>query len=226
MLDTADLDLETIAAERGAAERELTSAAAALTARRTKAGGALGKVVEQLLPDLGMPDGRFAVSLRPLDGVTEAGAEQVTFMVQLNPGMEARPLAQVASGGELSRLMLALKVVLSAHDAIPTLVFDELDQGVGGEVASQIATALADVAASRQVLVITHLPQIAARAAHHLIIAKRPRGGVATADVTVVTGEERLREIARMLGSATDPVTIQHAEELLRRADVKAGQPG
>ncbi len=113
--------------------------------------------------------------------------------------------------------MLALKVVLSGLDMIPTLVFDEVDQGIGGEVAVQVADALADVAASRQVLVITHLPQIAARAGHHLTIAKSSDGGIATSDIRVVDGEERVKEIARMLGDADGATTRKHAEELLKK---------
>ena len=106
------------------------------------------------------------------------------FTVQLNVGLDARPLARVASGGELSRLMLALKVVLARHDAVPTLVFDEIDQGVGGEVGARIGAALAEVAERHQVLVITHLPQIAARADQHLVVSKEARGGIATSDVS------------------------------------------
>ena len=217
MLDTADLDLEQLAGERTAAEEELTAAAGALTELRKKAATDLSLQVEKLLPGLGLPHGEFSVVFRQLDGVTESGAEQITFTVQLNPGLDPRPLAQVASGGELSRLMLALKVVLSGLDMIPTLVFDEVDQGIGGEVAVQVADALADVAASRQVLVITHLPQIAARAGHHLTIAKSSEGGIATSDIRVVEGEERVKEIARMLGDANGATTRKHAEELLKK---------
>src|SRR6185295_15864106 len=146
------------------------------------------------------------------------GAEDVVFEVQLNVGLEARPLAQVASGGELSRLMLALKVVLAQHDAIPTLVFDEIDQGVGAEVGSKVADALAQVGRSRQVLVITHLAQIAAHAASHLKVVKRPRKGVATAEVEVLERPARVEEIARLLGDPQDPALRRHAEELLNRS--------
>ncbi|MEE8133635.1 MAG: DNA repair protein RecN [Gemmatimonadales bacterium] len=217
MLDTADLDLEQLAGERLAAEQELSAAAGSLTDLRKTAAMDLSQQVERLLPGLGLPHGEFSVVFRQLDGVTESGAEQITFTVQLNPGLDPRPLAQVASGGELSRLMLALKVVLSGLDTIPTLVFDEVDQGIGGEVAVQVADALADVAASRQVLVITHLPQIAARAGHHLTIAKSSEGGIATSDICVVDGEARVKEIARMLGDADGATTRMHAEELLKK---------
>lgn len=222
LLDTADFDLERLSERRRAADAELEVAARALRAKRGKAAMRLAKALDGLLPGLGMPDGRFSVELRPLEAVTAAGADQVSFVVKLNPGLDARPLAQVASGGELSRLMLALKVVLAAHDRVPAVVFDEVDQGIGGEVALQVAEALWRVGQARQVLVITHLPQIAARAAHHLRVTKRPRGGIATADVSVLHGDERVQEVARMLGTADDPVVVQHARELLRQRGATA----
>jgi len=114
-------------------------------------------------------------------------------------------------------------VVLARHDAVPTLVFDEVDQGIGGEVAVKVAEALAEVGAARQVLVITHLPQIAAHAAHHVSIAKRARGGIATADVAVLDDAARVGEIARMLGRGEDPVVRRHAEELVKGGRRRTG---
>jgi DNA repair protein RecN (Recombination protein N) len=216
LLDTADFDLERLAERLNEAEEVLAKAADALSAKRKRAAKRLGKAVEGLLPGLGMPEGRFTVTVATAQHVNADGADAVTFVVQLNPGLDARPLADVASGGELSRLMLALKVVLAGHDAIPSLVFDEVDQGIGGEVAVKVADALRAVAERRQVLVITHLPQIASRAARHVTIAKRPKGGVATADVAMLDGAARVREIARMLGDGDDPVALRHAEELLK----------
>lgn len=218
LLDTADAELEDLARARKEAEERLKEAAARLTAKRKKAGKKLAQAVGQLLPGLGMPEGQLVVEVAPSGSITREGADQVTFLVRLNVGLEGRPLAQVASGGELSRLMLALKVVLAAHDAVPTLVFDEVDQGIGGEVALKVAEALGEVAASRQVLVITHLPQIAARAEHHVVVSKRAKGGIATADVTAVSGEERITELARMLGDPADPVVRNHAAGLLSKA--------
>lgn len=134
LLDTADLDLRNLAAEREAAAADFQRACAALSEKRGRAGQQLARQVNTLLPALGMPDARLRVNCSPLPAPRADGAEGVVFEVQLNAGMEARPLARVASGGELSRLMLALKVVLAEHDAVPTLVFDEVDQGIGGEV--------------------------------------------------------------------------------------------
>jgi DNA repair protein RecN (Recombination protein N) len=218
-LDTADNDLAALADRRVEAEKTLITASTALTTKRKTASARLSRAVERLLPGLGL-GGKFSVDLKPLDSPTANGADQVAFLVQLNLGLEARPLAQVASGGELSRLMLALKVVLAAHDAIPSLVFDEIDQGVGAEVGSKVAEALSQVGRTRQVLVITHLAQIAAHAASHLKVVKRPRKGVATAEVEVLDRPARVEEIARLLGDPQDPALRRHAEELLNRSFV------
>ncbi len=217
LLDTADLDLRAIAARRVAAEGALRSAADALSGRRRDASDRLARGVNRLLPQLGMPGGKLRVGLNSLSEPGSHGQESVQFNVQLNVGLEAKPLARVASGGELSRLMLALKVVLAKHDAIATLVFDEVDQGIGGEVGAQVGSALAEVAERHQVLVITHLPQIAARADHHLVVSKEPRGGIATSDVQQIHGEDRVGEVARMLGDAEGTAARRHAMELLGR---------
>lgn len=216
-LDTADDDLATLSERRATVERELQDACAALTKKRRAASTRLSRAVEDMLPGLGLPGGKFSVEIKPLESATGSGADQVAFLVQLNVGLEPRPLAQVASGGELSRLMLALKVVLAEHDAVPTLVFDEVDSGVGAEVGAQVAEALAKVGESRQVLVITHLAQIAARARHHVKVTKAPKQGVATADVSVLDAGERVEEVARLLGGGKDPALRRHAEELLSR---------
>ena len=223
LLDTADLDLRNLAEERAKAAAEFAQACAALTKKRVAGGKTLSQAVQELLPALGMTGGTFAARLQPRPTPYAHGAEDVVFEVMLNVGMDQRPLAKVASGGELSRLMLALKVVLAAHDAVPTLVFDEVDQGIGGEVGVRVGEALARVAgAERQALVITHLPQIAAYADHHLRVAKGKKGGVATSDVEVVEGEARVKEIGRMLGNADMETALRHAAELLRTASAKS----
>jgi DNA repair protein RecN (Recombination protein N) len=223
LLDTADLDLRNIAEERAKAASEFAQACDALTKKRTTGAKKLSRAVKKLLPSLGMPEGRFDVSFSHLPSPRGDGAEGITFDVELNPGMGARPLARVASGGELSRLMLALKVVLAAHDAVPTLVFDEVDQGIGGEVGVSVGEALHAVSREgRQALVITHLPQIAVYADQHLVVAKGAKGGVATSDVRVADGEVRTKEIARMLGDADMATARRHAAELLRTASEKS----
>ncbi|HTR19341.1 MAG TPA: DNA repair protein RecN [Gemmatimonadales bacterium] len=222
LLDTADLDLRSIAEQRGAAAADLGLASTALSEKRRAGGTTLAAAVNRQLPALGLPGGRFQVSLSPLPSPRRDGAEAVSFLVRLNEGMDAGPLSRIASGGELSRVMLALKVVLARHDAVPTLVFDEVDAGIGGQVANSVGEALRAVArgggGERQVLVITHLPQIAAFADGHVVVAKGAKGGVATSDVQPVRGELRTREIARMLGSPDMATALRHAEELLKTA--------
>ncbi len=218
LLDTAAFDLRTFATRIVAAESALTQLGAALTLRRQQAGEQLAREVSRLLPRLGLAGGELSVALDPLESVGSSGTEQVTLMIRLNRGMAAQPLARVASGGELSRLMLALKVVLARHDAVPTLVFDEIDQGIGGEVGARVGEALSQIAAGHQVLVITHLPQIAARADHHLRVAKATRSGIATSDVTTLHGEDRVLELARMLGDGEDDAARRLAVSLLRGA--------
>jgi DNA repair protein RecN (Recombination protein N) len=218
LLDTADLDLRSLGARRAAADAAFGQATKTLSERRRAAADRLARAVTRLLPRLGLRGGAISVALRPLEAAGAQGAEQVEFMARLNEGLDARPLARSASGGELSRLMLALKVVLARHDRIPTLVFDEVDQGIGGEVAAQVGAALAELGESRQVLVITHLPQIAARADRHLLVSKASRVGVATSDVSRLHGEDRVGELARMLGDADAETARRHAQTLLTDA--------
>lgn len=215
LLDTAELDLKALGARRATAAAALERAAAALTARRADGAARLARGANRLLPHLGLPGGKLSVALEPVGVVGAHGAESVAFLVQLNVGHEARPLARSASGGELSRIMLALKVLLARHDAVPTLVFDEVDQGIGGETGAEVGSALADVAAGHQVLVITHLPQIAARADRHLAVSKAARAGIATSTVEVLHGEDRVGELARMLGDAEGDAARRHAQALL-----------
>lgn len=216
LLDTVEIDLHGLAAQADAARATLISLSADLTALRTAAAGRLSREVSRLLPSLGLKEGELKLIFESTDGPSAAGAESVVFLARLNRGMEPRPLSRVASGGELSRLMLALKVVLAKHDAVPTLVFDEIDQGIGGEVGSRTGEALARVAQRHQVLVITHLPQIAAHADHHLRVSKSQKGALATSDLTVLHGEDRVDELARMLGDATGKAARDLALTLLR----------
>jgi DNA repair protein RecN (Recombination protein N) len=219
LVDSAGLDLRTLERRQEEARRRLEETAARLSALRRAASDRLARAVDAVLPDLGMPDGHFGVSLAPRGEIGATGAEDVEFRVALNVGHEARPLARVASGGELSRVMLALKTILARLDRVPTLVFDEVDAGIGGRVGLQVGDTMRRVAAHHQVFAITHLPQIAARAHHHILVAKSARGGVTTSDVTVVEGESRITEIARMLGGDPESeVSRAHARELLESA--------
>jgi DNA repair protein RecN (Recombination protein N) len=219
LVDTADLDLRQLEARRAEAAATLAAEARRLSEMRAAASTRLAREVDAVLPDLGMPDGRFHVALAPCAEIGAHGAEDVEFRVALNLGHEARPLARVASGGELSRVMLALKTILARLDHVPTLVFDEVDAGIGGRVGLQVGDTMRRVAAHHQVLAITHLPQIAARAHHHIVVTKGARGGVTTADTRVAAGDERVTEIARMLGGDPESdVSRAHARELLESA--------
>src|ERR1041384_5850522 len=226
LLDTADLDLPNIAAEREAAAGEFLRATEALTGKRVTGAKKLARAINKVLPALGMEGGRFEASLVRRMPHAAHGAEDVAFLVKLNEGMESRPLARVASGGELSRLMLALKVVLASHAVVPTLVFDEVDQGIGGEVGGRVGEALMAVSREgRQALVITHLPQIAVYADQQLLVRKAKKSGIATSDVEVVAGESRIKEIARMLGDADMATARRHATGLLRTASALPPSP-
>lgn len=216
LVDTAHLDLAELRGREQEVEHDLSSAALALSAKRQASAKRLAAAVDAQLPGLGMADGRFSVPLITRPAVAADGAEDVRFEVTLNVGHDARPLARVASGGELSRVMLALTTILARLGGVPTLVFDEVDSGIGGRVALQVGDALRAVASEHQVLAITHLPQIASRAHHHIVVEKGAQAGTTTADVRVVSGDERVIELARMLGGDADrDVSRAHARELL-----------
>jgi DNA repair protein RecN (Recombination protein N) len=219
LVDSAALDIRQLEARERATAERLREHAEELTSLRVAAAERLAAAVDAVLPDLGMPDGRFRVRLVPLAEIGSCGAEDVEFRVSLNVGHEDRPLSRVASGGELSRVMLALKTILARLDRVPTLVFDEVDAGIGGRVGLQVGETIRRVAGYHQVFAITHLPQNAARAHHHILVSKGARGGVTTADVTVLADEPRVTEIARMLGGDPESdVSRAHAAELLESA--------
>lgn len=196
-------------------ETELTAAADRLTALRTKAGARLVDEVEAELAALAMPAASIAVEIAPMaPGPT--GADHLTMTLSAHPGAQARPIARGASGGELSRIMLAVEVVLAVADPVPTMVFDEVDAGVGGLAAVEVGRRLARLAATHQVLVVTHLAQVAAFAGHHVRVAKASSDGITTSDVRLLHDAERATELARMLGGdAQSRPALEHARELL-----------
>lgn len=226
LVDTAGLDLGVLAQREAQRSAALAREAEALSQARAKSARALERAVDAVFPDLGLADGRLTVALTPRNEVGRSGAEDVEYRVALNVGLEARPLARVASGGELARVMLALKTILARLDGVPTLVFDEVDAGIGGRVGLCVGDTMRRVAESHQVLAITHLPQIAARAHHHIVVSKGAKGGVTTADLRVVDGESRVMEIARMLGGDPESdASRAHARELLEAAGTTAASP-
>ena len=221
LVDSAAFDIRQLRDREREAAARVDEVAGELTALRRTAADRLARAVDEVLPDLGIPDGRFSVVLSPRAEIGPFGAEDVEFRVALNVGHDARALARVASGGELSRVMLALKTILARLDHVPTLVFDEVDAGIGGRVGLQVGETMRRVAAHHQVFAISHLPQIAARAHHHILVAKGARAGVTTADTRVLDGDERVLEIARMLGGDPESdVSQAHARELLATAAV------
>jgi len=223
LVDSAGLDIRQLETREREARAKLNEGAVALTKLRRAGAKRLADAVDTILPDLGMPDGHLTVVLNPATTVGASGAEDVEFCVALNVGHEARALSRVASGGELSRVMLALKTILARLDRVPTLIFDEVDAGIGGRVGLQVGETMRRVASHHQVFAITHLPQIAARAHHHILVSKGARGGVTTADVTVMAGDARVKEVARMLGGDPESeLSRAHARELLDSASVPA----
>jgi DNA repair protein RecN (Recombination protein N) len=204
----------------------LTSQAQQLTKKRGLAAQDLEKKIEAELAQLGMKKTVFTVKITQEAGedtldnhkLGPRGADRVEFLISPNPGEEPKPLAKTASGGELSRIMLALKTILVEGDPIPTLVFDEVDAGIGGAVAEEVGKKLKRVAAKRQVFCITHLPQIASMAASHYGVSKSVKKDRTSTEVKLLDKQERVDEIARMLGGKTiTDATITHAQEMIAR---------
>lgn len=219
LIENAEWELGGLRKRLDEAEAELAAAAEALTATRTAAAARLSDEVTAVLPELGMSSGAiFRAEPLPLERTGALGAEEIEFRVSLNRGFDPKPLSFVASGGEMSRIMLALKTILARLDAVSTLVFDEVDAGIGGRVGLQVGDKMREVAATHQVFAITHLPQIASRAHTHLLVRKGERDGRTTTEVLPLEADDRVHEIARMLGGDPESaVSLEHARELLER---------
>ncbi|HTF10816.1 MAG TPA: DNA repair protein RecN, partial [Asanoa sp.] len=223
-LETSDDLLDELDRERQRLEDEVAALAARVTAARKEAAGRFSEQVSVELAGLAMPHSRVEVAVLPSRGepalagagIGPEGADEVELRLHAHPGAPSLPLQKGASGGELSRVMLAIEVVFAGAGGPPTLVFDEVDAGVGGRAAIEIGRRLARLARTHQVLVVTHLPQVAAFADRHLVVAKDTGGAVTTSGVRVVEDTERARELARMLAGLPDSdLGIAHAEELL-----------
>jgi DNA repair protein RecN (Recombination protein N) len=233
-LDTSDEAVEELERERQRIAADVGELAVAVTAGRREAAGRFADAVTAELTGLAMPHARIQVQVGPrppargeptlaVDGVGQAGvgpvgvgpdgADEVELRLQPHPGAPTQPVQRGASGGELSRVMLAIEVVFAGVGGPPTLVFDEVDAGVGGRAAVEIGRRLARLARGHQVLVVTHLPQVAAFADHHLVVAKDTSGAVTTSGVRTVHDTERARELARMLAGAGLGSRHRHAEE-------------
>ncbi len=216
-------DRANLEAEIAALERDVGKRAAELSAKRSAAAATLGSKITAILGTLGMPKARFSISVTPKgQGAARVcgpwGSDDVEFLISPNLGESERPLVRIASGGELSRVMLAVKTVLAAADTVETLVFDEIDTGIGGEVALAVGEHLAGLGTAKQIFCITHLATIAVRADNHLKVAKKVEGERTVTSLSVIAAEKRREEIARMLaGDAAGNAALAHADELLAR---------
>ena len=218
-LEHSETRLDELQQAMQAAQTAYQAQAAQLSERRQQAARVLSERISAALAGLGMPGGQLAIVLERLDKPTPTGLETVEFQVSANPGQPLRPLAKVASGGELSRISLAIQVITAHAAHIPTLIFDEVDTGIGGGVAEVVGRQLRALGAQRQVLCVTHLPQVAAQAHQHFKVAKHSDAATTHTRVRVLALEERVGEIARMLGGLELTAhTLAHAREMLDRA--------
>lgn len=217
-LDASEERLDALQAELDALAQRYREAAGRLSAKRQKAAATLSREVEARLKELSMGNCRFQPTLKPLESDQPAvhGLEEVEFLVSTNPGQPVGSLAKIASGGELSRISLAIQVVAAEVSAVPTLVFDEVDVGIGGRVAEVVGNLLRALGARGQVLCVTHLPQVAAKGHHHFQVVKHSRKDSTSTTLVPLQGEQKVEEIARMLGGLqiTDQ-TLAHAREML-----------
>jgi len=210
-------DLAALETKVAAARQDFQGQAEKLSAGRKKAASEMGTAVSEIMRQLALSSGRFEVALVPVADGAVYGLEQIEFRIGGLAGNEAKPLAKVASGGELSRISLAIQVLTSRSASVPTLIFDEVDVGIGGGVAEIVGRLLRELGSERQVLCVTHLPQVAAQANWQWQVSKATRDGVTLSAIQPLDAAGRVQEIARMLGGVeiTD-ITLQHARELLR----------
>jgi DNA repair protein RecN (Recombination protein N) len=187
-----------------------------LTASRKIAANTLAQLVTTAMQDLAMTGGKFIIELLPVENGSQYGLENIEFLVAGHPGVLPRPIAKVASGGELARISLAIAVIASSASNIPTLIFDEVDAGIGGAVAQTVGKLLKQLGQQHQVMCVTHLPQVAAQGDHQWRVQKMIENQVTFSDIEVLSRLERVQEIARMLGgSSITDTTLRHARELL-----------
>lgn len=214
-LENRDEILSEIERELAQANNELKAEARLVSKSRKRAGDALSKAVTKELHDLGFLQSKFSVDIseRACD---QSGMDRVSYLFEPNPGESARELANIASSGEIARVMLAIKGILSAHDPVAVIVFDEIDANIGGDVGRMVGEKMRSLSAQRQVIAITHLPQSAVYGRRHLVVSKSVAGGRTRTGISVADGEGRVSEIARMLGGETlTSVVKRHAKELL-----------
>ena len=211
---SSDLDALQLAERR--AQQALLKAASKVSTAREQAAVQLAQAITAAMQGLGMAGGRFEARLVPLPEPQAHGMENVEFLVAGHPGSTPRPVGKVASGGELSRIALAISVTTSQLGQAPTLIFDEVDSGIGGAVAQTVGRLMRQLGQDRQVLAVTHLPQVAASADHHLFVSKRQDDQGTASEVRAIADETRVQELARMLGGdKLSDASLAHAREML-----------
>jgi DNA repair protein RecN (Recombination protein N) len=216
-LEKLEASIEQVKNALDAAESRFATTSQKLSAARCSAAQKLSERITTLMQTLGMPGGRFEVAVRPSSSPAAHGSDEIEFLVSANPGQPPRALSKVASGGELSRISLAVQVAAVQDDTIPCLVFDEVDAGVGGGVAEIVGRQLRALGERAQVLCVTHLPQVASQAHAHVRVAKLSDGKTTRTSLTTLTADERIEEIARMLGGIDVTAKArEHAAEMLR----------
>lgn len=220
-LENADEELERMSAEVARSEARLREHSDALTVLRRNAAAKFSKLVEGQLADLGMAHARFDVEFEPREGSVEQlasarGFDRLRFLISPNPGEPMKPLARIASGGEMSRIMLALKNIAARADSIPTLIFDEIDTGISGTMARVVAQKLAQIAVDHQVICVTHTAQIAAMGASHFFIEKQTDGQRTQTGVTLLDESRRVGELARLVGGEVSTLSGEHAAQMLQ----------
>ena len=222
-IENYDEDIAALEKEIAALEKELGKKAAALTELRRAAAKDLSSAIEEQLFALGMPKAQLAIRVEPAADYGPRGRDEVAMFFSANPGEAEKPLQRVASGGELSRIALAIKTVASSRDSsVPSMVFDEIDTGIGGRTAQMVAERIALVAQYKQVLCITHLPQIACMADAHLYISKRTEEGTTATQIRPLSERERISEIARMAsGADMTTASLDNAREMVSHAKMK-----
>ena len=216
-LDRA-VDLGALETAELAAQKAYKAEATEIGKVRAKAAPKLSNAITEAMQGLGMQGGTFVVQIEATDQPGPYGLEEVAFLVSAHSGATPRAVAKVASGGELSRISLAIAVTTSQLGEAQTLIFDEVDSGVGGAVAQTVGRLMKKLGRDRQVLAVTHLPQVASCADHHWVVSKAPSSGGTLSQMQCVTGEERVKEVARMLGGEVlSQTTLAHAREMLEQ---------
>lgn len=217
-LQDSDIALEKLKAQLIKSTQDYAATAKQLTKKRQQAAKKMAHAIEEHMQTLGMPGGRFAISLEalPKESFTAYGAEKIEFLVSANPGQPLQPLTKVASGGELSRISLAIQVIAAANQNLPTLIFDEVDVGIGGSTAAIVGKLIRQLAQNAQIFCVTHLPQVAAQGQHHFQVQKNTTPTSTHTQIKKLTKDERVQEIARMLGGLTiTKQTLASAKELM-----------